>query len=147
MLNWSLSHACMCISWSLRLFSKKFLHACPYYCYSPQIHLVIGRIGSFVHVLKAWSWFNSYMLCFTSCSWNLFELCLIDSPLGLDFTNRALNHVIIWVLKCFPDNWPWRIEFDALKLDFELEVQIWKFQILDSRSSGVSGARVGNSCI
>ena len=69
------------------------------------------------------------------------KLGLIDSPSGRDFTNWALNHVILWVLKCFLENWPKRFEIDALKLDFELEVQIWKFQILDSRSSGV------NSCI
>ena len=41
---------------------------------------------------------------------------------------------------CFLENWPKMIEIYGLKLGFELEVQIWNFQNLDSRSSEVTGA-------
>ena len=77
---------------------------------------------------------------------NWFEIELFETPLGFDFTIELWNHVKLWVLGCFLENWPKRIEIYVLKVEFELEVQIWKFQILDSCSSGVTGARAWNSC-
>jgi len=47
---------------------------------------------------------------------------------------------------CFLENWPKRIKIYGLKLGFELEVQIWNFQNLDSRSNAVIGARAWKSC-
>ena len=47
---------------------------------------------------------------------------------------------------CFLENWPKRIEIYGLKLGFKLKVQIWNFQNLDSRLSGVTGAQAGKSC-
>ena len=74
------------------------------------------------------------------------NLCSIELPLGFDFLNWSLKHVILWVYKCFPENQPKGIEFDALRVDFGLEGSIWKLQILDSRSSGGSDTRAWNAC-
>ena len=52
-----------------------------------------------------------------------------------------MNLVTLCVYKWFPGNGPKGIEFDILEVEFELEVQIWEFHILNSRSSGVTGAR------
>ncbi|KAF5949590.1 hypothetical protein HYC85_011583 [Camellia sinensis] len=38
-----------------------------------------------------------------------------------------------------------RIEFDTFEVEFELEVQIWEFQILDSRSSGLERGNLRSS--
>ena len=140
-------YACLhcCI---LRLIIWNLVHACSYYCYSQCFHLVFGSWGSFEQVIEVLNWFKLMHVMFELCSWKIgLKLDLIELPLDFDFSNWSLKHVILWVYKSIPEYWPKRIEFGVLKLVFELEVQIWKFQILDSRSSGVTGARVWNSCI
>ena len=39
------------------------------------------------------------------------KLRLLETPLGLNFINGALNHVILCVYKGFPENGPKRIDF------------------------------------
>ena len=92
------------------------------------------------------------------------EMGSIELPSGFDFANWSLKHVLLWVLKCFPENWPKRIEFDAIKLSLCLEVQsensrfwiharagnstlectLWVHVV---RASGESNARAWNACI
>ena len=64
------------------------------------------------------------------------KMCLIDLPLGFNFYNWALNHVKLWVLKCFPGIGPKGIEFDTFGVEFELEVQIWEFQFWTHARAG-----------
>jgi len=102
-------------------------------------------------LIRAWNWSLKWFKfmhvgMFFICLKSGFKLSLFETPLGFDFTNWALNHVKEGVLRCFLENWPKRIEIYGLKLGFELEVQIWNFQNLDSRSSGVTGARAWKSC-
>ena len=96
--------------------------------------------------LKLWNGLNSSMFACSSYSWKLVWIELFETPLGFDFTIELWNLVKLWVLGCFLENWPKRIEIHVLKLGFELEVQILKFKMLNSRSSGVTGARAWKSC-
>ena len=77
--------------------------------------------------------------CLSACmfNWSLvhefgLKLSLIELPLGFDFLNWSLKHVILWVLKCFPENKPKRLSFELLNTWFGLGRQIWKFQNLAS---------------
>ena len=147
MLNWSLIHACMCMVLHFEVVLHEIPHACSYFELSPWIHLVFETI----ELIWASNWSFEFDWTHACYIWSMFlkfglKLGLIDPPLGLDFTNWALNHVILCIYKCFSGNGPKGIEFDTFELDFEREVRIWEFQILNSRSSGVTGARAWKSC-
>ena len=85
---------------------------------------------------EALIWFKSLHVCmfFIFLKMGL-NMVLIDSPVGLEFINWALNLVIHWILWCFPEFGPKRSSLEWLNAWFELGRQIWKFQIWRPRSS------------
>ena len=97
--------------------------------------------------LKLWNGLNSCMLCLNYVHENWFQIELNCSSFWALILQIELWIMLFYVFtNVFRGKGPKGIGFNAFELDFELEIRIWKFQILNSRLSGVTGARAWNLC-
>ena len=125
------------------------MHACPYhgvwslFLWNSHMHvLIIVKIREFTMFWVEcciWSWFEKLKIKKLHACYVLalfikvtLKLCSIGILLGFDFIKWSSKHVVLWVSKCFPKNWPKRMSFGMFDSWFELWKHIWKTQILAS---------------